>query len=313
METPYTYLFGPVPSRRFGLSLGVDLTPHKTCSFNCIFCQLGLTPKTTLERREYVPTDAVCNELHTWLHTQGNANYITLSGSGEPTLHARFGDILAWLNASTTIPSVLLTNGTLLHLPEVRAAAARAAIAKVSLSAWDQASFEWVNRPHPHLTFNRLLTGIQEFRQQFSGQLWLETVLINGVNAMPADVAKIAQLAKTLEPDCVHLNTAVRPPAESFAAPVPSARLAHLAELFDPPAMVVNDTVPSQTGDMRANQRSILCLLQRRPCTSRQIAAAYGMHRNEVAKYIAALMREGQIKADRGPRDVYYAATENDS
>ena len=148
MDTTYTYLFGPVPSRRFGMSLGVDLTPYKTCSINCVFCQLGPTTATTLERKEYVPTEAVCNELDTWLHTQGTANYITLSGSGEPTLHERFGDILAWINASTTIPSVLLTNGTLLWLPEVRAAASRAAIVKLSLSVWDQAAIPTtVQRP----------------------------------------------------------------------------------------------------------------------------------------------------------------------
>ena len=148
----YRYLFGPVPSRRFGRSLGIDLTPHKTCSLDCVFCQLGRTPKKTLERKVYVSTTDVIDEIDVWMQTDGNADYLTLSGSGEPTLHAEFGRILAHLR-NQPIPSVLLTNGTLLNLPEVRDAAALAGVVKVSLSAWDQKSFEWVNRPHPQLEF----------------------------------------------------------------------------------------------------------------------------------------------------------------
>ncbi|MDY7035834.1 MAG: radical SAM protein, partial [Thermodesulfobacteriota bacterium] len=170
----YRYLFGPVPSRRFGRSLGVDLNPYKTCSLDCVFCQLGRTTKKTITRREYVPTESVLSELHEWLNEDGRADYITLSGSGEPTLHSRFGDVLQFIRSQSTIPAVLLTNGTMLNLQEVREAAACADVVKTSLSAWDQPSYIWMNRPYPQLRFDHLIEGQKAFRAQFNGQLWVE-------------------------------------------------------------------------------------------------------------------------------------------
>ena len=151
------HLFGPVPSRRFGRSLGVDLTPYKTCSLDCVFCQLGRTTNKTVTREEYVATDAVIAELDEWLKRDGHADYITLAGSGEPTLHSRFGEILEYIRKKSIIPAVLLTNGTMLQFQEVRDAAACANIVKISLSAWDQASYGWVNRPHQQLRFDQLI------------------------------------------------------------------------------------------------------------------------------------------------------------
>ena len=170
----YKYLFGPVPSRRFGRSLGVDLTPYKTCSLDCVFCQLGRTTKKTVTRQEYVPTDSVLAELVEWLKRDSQADYITLSGSGEPTLHSRFGDVLEFIRSKTTIPAVLLTNGTMLQFRQVREAAACANVVKVSLSAWDQASYGWVNRPHKQLQFDQLsrnYCGDQgQARQPYTGE-----------------------------------------------------------------------------------------------------------------------------------------------
>jgi len=126
----YRHLFGPVPSRRLGRSLGVDLTPFKTCTLDCIFCQLGHTTNKTLDRKEYVPVVAVEAELETWIKEGGKADYITLSGSGEPTLHTRFGEVLQFVRDQTAIPTALLSNGTLFWLPEVREAARHADIVK---------------------------------------------------------------------------------------------------------------------------------------------------------------------------------------
>ena len=126
MQAKYRYLFGPVPSRRFGRSLGVDLTPYKTCCHDCVFCQLGRTTNKTIRRREYVPTERVIEELKHWLSSDGQADYITLSGSGEPTLHTGFGKILDFIRTNTDIPAALLTNGAMLYLPAVRQAASTA-------------------------------------------------------------------------------------------------------------------------------------------------------------------------------------------
>lgn len=307
--TNFRHVFGPVPSRRFGRSLGVDLTPLKTCSFNCLFCQLGPTPRTTLERREYVPVPLVKDEILRWRDAGGTADYATLSGSGEPTLHSGFGEVLRFLKAELPCPAVLLTNGSLLYLPEVRAAAAAADVAKLSLSAWDDDSFRQVNRPHPDLDFHRSVAGMREFRRAFSGRIWLEVFLIAGLNDAPEDVARIAALAAAIGPDKIHLNTAVRPPAESNVRPVRPERLAQLAEFFRPRAEVIADFTARPGSGIAVNESAILEMLRRRPCTAQQIADVFGMHLNEVAKYTGHLLRHGRIQSLPRGGEIYYEAS----
>lgn len=308
MQKKYHYLFGPVPSRRFGQSLGIDLTPCKTCSLDCVFCQLGHTVKKTVTREVYVPTGAVLTELEEWLKTDGKADYITLSGSGEPTLHYRFGEVLEFIRANSAIPAVLLTNGTMLYLQEVRQAAFRANIVKVSLSAWDQASYGWVNRPHPQLRFDQLIEGQKTFRAQFKGQLWMEVFLIGSLNSTPDDVRKIAALAREIAPDRIQLNTAVRPPSEDFVTALSKEQLSALTHLFQPTAEIIAEFSTNYSKHVKANQNTILAMLQRRPCTAKQIADAFGMHLNEVSKYLGKLMRTNQIRAERSNTAVYYVA-----
>ncbi|MFC1577426.1 radical SAM protein [Thermodesulfobacteriota bacterium] len=308
----YKYLFGPVPSRRFGRSLGVDLTPYKTCSLDCVFCQLGPTTKKTVHRREYVPTDRVLSELAEWLKRDGQADYITLSGSGEPTLHSGFGKVLEFIRSKTTIPAVLLTNGTMLQSRQVREAAAAANVVKVSLSAWDKASYGWVNRPHKQLQFDQLVKGQKDFRAQFKGQLWMEIFLVAGMNSMPADVNKIADHAKKIGPDRIQLNTAVRPPAEDFATALSEDRMQPLRHLFHPTAEIIAEFKAKHANHIQVNQATIFAMLQRRPCTAEQIADSFGMHLNEVSKYLGNLMRADQICALREKATVYYAATDRE-
>ncbi len=302
------YLFGPVPSRRFGRSLGVDLTPYKTCCLDCVFCQLGRTTNKTIFREEHVPTDAVIAELDGWLNTNGRADYITLSGSGEPTLHLHFGEVLNFIRVNSTIPSVLLTNGALLHLPEVRDAACSADIVKISLSAWNQSSYVWVNRPHAELTFAQLVAGQKALRRQFRGELWLEVFLVWGMNAMPSTVSWIADIASEIEPDRIQLNTAVRPPAEDFAGSLSRKRLLPLRRLFHPTAEAITGFSSDENHAIEANGETILTMLRRRPSTADQIAKGFGMHLNEVSKYLGNLLQTGKIREVRKSGAVYYVA-----
>ena len=309
----YKYLFGPVPSRRLGRSLGVDLTPFKTCSFDCIFCQLGRTTNRTLARQEYVPVDSVLAELGSWLQEDGKADYISLAGSGEPTLNSRFGDVIDFAHATSDIPVALLTNGTMLSDPAARRAAAKADLVKVSLSAWDAASLERVNRPCEGIEIKALIDGQWRFRQEFSGQLWLEVFLLLGVNSLPAEANRIAELAKVIGPDRVQLNTAVRPPAETFARPLPGGELAELAALFEPVAEVIAEFSADGSAGIRATEEMVLSMLQRRPCTSGQIAEVFGLHGNEVAKYIGKLLRTNRVRAEERAGVPYYAATDREA
>ncbi len=238
-KTQYHHLFGPVHSRRLGLSLGIDLLDRRRCSFDCVFCEVGATELLTLERREYVPTAAVIEEFKEWLATGGTADVVTLSGSGEPTLHSGFGDVIDAVHAACHLPVALLTNSTLLWNTEVRAAAARADIVKVSLSAWDDASLAALNHPAAGLTFARLIEGLHAFRAVYTGSLWVETLLVRGVNDKPEQVSRIATLVAGLHPDKVQLNTVIRPPAVENTAAVEHDGLQRLAGLFEPAAEVI--------------------------------------------------------------------------
>jgi wyosine [tRNA(Phe)-imidazoG37] synthetase (radical SAM superfamily) len=273
---------------------------------------LGRTRNKTVTRQEYVPIHQVLPELEDWLKTGGKADYITLSGSGEPTLHSRFQDVIRFIHKNSKIPAVLLTNGTMLHTPEVREAASQADVVKVSLSAWDEASYEWVNRPHPKLAFDQLVEGQKLFRKQFKGALWMEVFLVWGINSTPDDVRKIAALAKEIGPDRVHLNTAVRPPAEAFAEPLSKERMAQLAYLFQPPAEVISEFRAIKRSKIHINKEMILSMLQRRPCTADHIAQAFGMHLNEVSKYLGNLLHSDQIRAERKNKTVYYIPVSKD-
>ena len=217
------HVFGPVPSRRLGRSLGVDLVPLKTCSYDCIYCQLGRTTCHTVERKEWVPLDAVLDELK--LKLASRPDYITLSGSGEPTLYSRLGELIDHIQAMTEVPVAVLTNGSLLWQKPVRDELALADLVMPSLDAPDRVRFEFINRPHPEITFERLLEGLEALRREFSGKYWLELMLLAGYTALPESVRELAKLARRIQPDKVQLNTAVRPPAEHYAMAVTPERL----------------------------------------------------------------------------------------
>ena len=311
MKREYKYLFGPVPSRRLGRSLGVDLTPFKTCTIDCVFCQLGHTTNKTLDRKEYVPAADVKAELEDWFKKNEKADYITLSGSGEPTLHEQFGEILQFIRNRNSIPAALLSNGTLFWRPEVREAAKTADIVKLSLSAWDQLSFERINRPHPALKFGDIVDGYRAFRSEYRGKLWIEVFLMQGVNTALQDMEKIAAIVESIRPDEVHLNTSVRPPAEKLAIALKRNEMEALTGLFHPPARVIAEFPPDKSADVAANEETILAMLKRRPCTAQQIAGVFGMHPNEVSKYVGKLLRTDRIRSQTTGNDTYYIVAEH--
>lgn len=306
MKTKYKTLFGPVPSRRFGRSLGIDLVPLKTCSLDCVFCQLGRTTDKTITRKEYVPIQSVFEELTDWVGLNEDADYITLSGSGEPTLHSRFGEVLQFIKSRTEIPSVLLTNGTLFYLSEVREAAAHADAVKISLSGWDQPCFQHLNRPHSKLDFENIVEGIRLFRNEYHGKIWIEVFLIDGVNTIPADVKRIAKIIKGIKPDRIHLNTAVRPPAEDFVTAVSGRELRKLAPLFQPTAEIIPEANITSSKKGQINEGAIIDLLKRRPCTAEQISKTFGMHLNETFKYLGDLLKSGRIQMINQTQNKYY-------
>jgi wyosine [tRNA(Phe)-imidazoG37] synthetase (radical SAM superfamily) len=290
-----------------GRSLGVDLVPYKTCTYDCIYCQLGRTTVKTMDRREYVPTNEVLSELDQRLAEGAAPDYVTLSGSGEPTLHSKLGEIAAAVKRMTSIPLAVLTNGSLLWDPAVREDLAQADLVVPSLDAGDSTLFQTVNRPHPTLLFERMLDGLRMFRKEFKQQIWLEILLLEGLTGSQAEAEKIARLAEETSPDKIELNTVTRPPAEDFALPVPLQQLQRLKNLFGAHAEVIGDAnIPEPMARNAVMTEEILNLLDRRPCTINDLAQGLGTTPSEILKAMDPLLDRNCVAAiNTGGRQYY--------
>jgi len=297
----YRHLFGPVYSRRFGRSLGVDLVRPKTCSLNCVFCQLGPTAATTDLRNADVPIDEIVAELESWQRAGGETDFVTLGGSGEPTLHLQFGELLCWIRDHLPYRSLLLSNGTLFSDEAVRRDAAQADVVKVSLHAWDQASFARIARPHPSLRLEAILDGYRRFRSVFRGRLYLEVFVVPGVNDRPEQMARIARLAQSFRPDVIQLNTLDRPPADASLQLCPPATLAQLATLFTPAAEIphaaAHGTPPPHATAPDAD--AIAALVLRHPSSVEQLAAQSGRSVEETLTTLKTLAAQQRIRLTR--------------
>ena len=208
----YNHLFGPVPSRRLGISLGLDLVPMKTCTLNCIYCECGRTTHLTLNRREYVPFDEVKKELFHFLSHNPRPDYITFSGSGEPTLNSTIGDVIHFIKTQTfNIPVAVLTNGTLLFQRKVRDDIKDATVVIPSLDAVTKKTFAKIVRPDPKLNIDAIISGLIQFRKEYSGQIWLEIFIVPGINDTKEELTAIKGAIAKIRPDTVQLNTLDRP------------------------------------------------------------------------------------------------------
>jgi len=285
------YVFGPVPSRRLGRSLGIDLVPFKTCTYDCIYCQLGRTTCKTVERKEWVPLDLVVDEVQQRLDCR--PDYITLSGSGEPTLFSRIDELVDRIKQMTTVPVAVLTNGSLLGNKDVQRQLSKVDVVLPSLDAGDDAVFHLVNRPHEDISFEQVLGGLIGFRRRFTGQYWLEVFLVAAYTAFEAELAALHRCVDLIKPDRVQLNTVTRPPAESYASPIPRDRLEKIAAEFTPPAEIIADfrgNLLTVTG--RADVEQILALLRRRPCSVEDIASGLSVAPPEATKHLESLSND---------------------
>ena len=301
------YVFGPVPSRRLGRSLGIDLVPLKTCTYDCIYCQLGRTSHKVSERREWVPMDAVLAQLAPKLSS--NPDYITLSGSGEPTLFAPLDRLIDSIKEMTDIPLAVLTNGSLLWREDVRRQLRRADVVMPTLAAADEPMFHRIHRPHTSLSFKEVVDGLLRFREEFVGQYWLEVFLMEGLNDSDEQIAELSRCVDRIGPGRVQLNTIARPPAELAARSVSHRRLAELALRFNPPAMVIADfSGIHQAQEFAAGRDEVLALLLRRPCTVEGVCEGLGLHRNTVLKHLETLVESGQAEPVGMREGTFYRA-----
>jgi wyosine [tRNA(Phe)-imidazoG37] synthetase (radical SAM superfamily) len=236
------YVFGPVPSRRLGQSLGIDTIPLKTCNWNCVYCQLGRTRPLTNRRKEYFPSEEILKEVEESLnsHKSGEIDWVTFVGSGEPTLHANIGWLIRQVKKITDLPVAVITNGSLLYLPEVRQDLNAANAVLPSLDAGTADLYRLINRPYPEITFDRLISGFISFQRRYWGKLWIEVMLVRDLNDTEEALRAITEILEHIEPDEVHINIPTRPPVETWVRPPDDEGLMRASAILGEIARVVH-------------------------------------------------------------------------
>lgn len=306
----YKYLFGPVPSRRLGMSLGVDLVPKKVCSLDCVYCEVGETTKLTTQRMEYIPYEKITSELKDFFQNHPAPDYITLSGSGEPTLNIRFGEVLQYIRQlKPEIPVAVLTNGTLLHHEQVRKELSLANVVLPSLDAATEPVFKKINRPAADLSLEDYIQGLADFRKMFSGEIWLEVLILPGYNDHKEELDALKQAIRNIQPDKVQLNTLDRPGAEENLT---SASVQHLRQIQKEWALDNVEIIakPKQRKSIASygkdTETAILETIKRRPCTAEDLCSVLGLHINEVNKYLDVLEADKKIHHIKQNRGIFY-------
>ena len=304
----FRYLYGPVPSRRLGRSLGIDLVPHKICTYDCIYCQIGDTTEKTLARKEYVPVREIIEEVERFLKEGApSVDHLSLSGSGEPTLHSQIRSVIEGIKAITSIPVAVITNGSLLSEEEVRQDLLRADIVLPSLDAVSSDVFMRINRPRPGFSVEKVIEGLVEFRKVYKGQIWLEILFCKGINDGKEELMRMKKVVDRIQPDLIHLNTVVRPPSEKSAVPLGQKEMEEIRAFFGKSASIISefDRHPSMVSEMNIKEE-ILKILKRRPLSLSDLSKGMGISKNDLDRFIKPLMEEGKVQSRLFGDSVYY-------
>jgi len=300
------YVFGPVPSRRLGLSLGVDLIPAKTCTYECLYCQVGKTTCKTLEAKDYVPVQMVLSELKETLE-KTRPDTITLAGSGEPTLNSRIDHVISSIKKITDIKIAVLTNGSLFWDEEIRGRVSGADIILPTLSTVFPETFRAIHRPHPGILLDRMIQGLKDLRRDYRGLIFLEVVLLEGINDSDKELRGLERAIREIEPDKIQLNTVVRPPADSRARPIDMKRLESIKAIFGDRAEVVAEASSRQEGARYDSlTETVLEIARRRPVRATDLAQVLNVPLAEVERLIHGLRLKGRIKGHEHAGEVYY-------
>ncbi|MCA9928677.1 MAG: radical SAM protein [Anaerolineales bacterium] len=294
------YVFGPVPSRRLGQSLGVDPIPLKTCNWNCVYCQLGRTVPLTNVRREYIPREDILAEITEALSDQppDRIDWVTFVGSGEPTLHSGLGWLVQQVKQLSDRPVAVITNGSLLYLPDVRHDLALADAVLPSLDAGSARAYRHINRPHPDISFERLVDGLAAFSQEYSGHFWLEVMLMQGINDTEEALQSLAAVLRRIQPEEIHLNLPTRPPAESRIRPSDEEGLMRALAILGDTAKVVHSAAGSfDLGGCDNVVDAIINIITRHPMRQEELEGALAeVPLAQVSDVLAALEAGGRAQ-----------------
>ena len=292
-------IFGPVPSRRLGRSLGIDVIPSKTCSFDCTYCESGPTTRLTVMRECFVEPLEVLDELRSFfcLHPD-SADVLTFSSAGEPTLYSKLGELIEAVKAAyPRLPLIVLTNGSLLWDREVRRNLLSADRVVPSLDSVTASVFRKINRPHPLLEPGQIVDGIRAFRSEYKGRLHIEVMLVSGVNDHPEELSALARVIEPMRPEKVELNTVMRPPAYSGTLGLTKAQMERAASFFSSLNAEIVGTFHSKAHNFRDGELGtrIMETVGRRPCTIAELAVSLGVAESAVELESASLHEQGKL------------------
>jgi wyosine [tRNA(Phe)-imidazoG37] synthetase (radical SAM superfamily) len=315
-QTNFKYLYGPVPSRRLGLSLGVDIIPAKYCTYDCIYCQVRKTDNLSIERKSFYPVDDIIEEIETKLSSDSNKpDRITFSGSGEPTLNIDIGKIINEIKKITDIPVAVITNGSLLWMPEVRQELLSADLVVPSMDSVILESFNKINKPYKELDLEKIKNGIIDFKKVFNRELWLEILLVKDINDDEKNIDALVEYSKQLKPDRIQLNTVARPPAYSSAQPVENERMKAIAKRFNPEADIALAYASKKelSGKKEIKSELILDMIKRRPCSIKDILDSLHYEQKEVIAQLSEFVQKDIAEIEIVSRVDYYTIKNRNS
>lgn len=305
-----SHLFGPVSSRRLGRSLGIDLVPYKTCTYNCVYCECGATTFQTTERKQFFPVGEVLSELADFLSESPTLDFITFSGSGEPTLSLSIGEVIRFLkNQYPSYRVAVLTNGSLLSDAGVRRDLYSADLVLPTLSTVFEQTFRKIHRPAQEISLETVLHGLVQFRKEYHGEIWLELFVIPDVNTSDKEIDGLRNILKEVKPDRVQLNTLDRPGTEEWVRPADTEGLDRVRRML---GFAAAETVESPSPGAREWPHAedpagqISEMIRRRPCTVQDIASATGLHRVEILKILRKMAKTRDLRTKREERGIFY-------
>jgi len=305
------HIFGPVLSRRLGLSLGVDLIPFKTCSYDCAYCECGATTVKTITRKAFFPPEDVIAELCNMLASRPHLDSITLAGSGEPTLSSSLGHVIRFVKQEYPEYTLsVLTNGSLMTSVNVLEELACADRVIPTLTSVFQETFEHIHRPHPSLRIEAIIAGMVKFREMYSGAIWLEVFVIPGLNTTAKELVGLKGMIEQINPDQVQLNTLDRPSAEGWVVPATEAELERVSDLLGRSGIEIVGRKLLFSQATKTNTEAgdlVRATLRRRPSTVEDLVRTTGLSGGEVAKILGVLERDVEVTSQRGTRGVFYA------
>ena len=306
----YKYLFGPVPSRRLGVSLGIDLIPKKVCSLNCVYCEVGKTTNLTIKRDEYIKYDEIIKELASFMKNSPKLDYITFSGSGEPTLNIYLGKIIKYIkNNYKNVKLALLTNGTLVYDDNLRKEIMDVDVILPSLDAGSDKIFRKIDRPVKKLNLKTYINGLVSLRNEYNGEIWLEVFLLKDYNDNKEELLLIKDAILKINPNKIQLNTLDRPGVISNLKALTKNELNEVIELWGLPNIEVIANPPQRVNISSYNddiENKILNMISRRPSTLNDLHNLLAIHINEINKYLGVLEENNKIEAIKENRGIFY-------